>query len=662
MNKKILISFDASWILEHRDDEVLPVELIIQTFKEIFGMEVLDSSLSECEFVLSDSTLSEEELGKKLKDVIKDKFNQPNNDFVEIQFFEYIKKEDSVENSPKVEKKAEVVSENNEKSAIEKIHELVGAEEFKLLADEYVKVTPEIVRCNAYEAFLHQSYLFAVNDGNGLSTYLNLFAGFLKENGLFKTDSDIKIVEEKLGAPNSNEKNPFASVISLFSMYNAKNGRIICIDISEWMTKTADTQFRDFLMMLDENSEGTIFVFRIPFVEKNILQQIKRNLEDILFVRDVSFVPFDNSELNVCAEKSLSERGFAMHEDAWEVFNARIAEEKTDGRFYGINTVNKVIREMIYKKLLSNAENGLSDNIIKKSDISGLASEYSLSEKNALHLLDEYIGMDEVKKRILEIVTQIEASVKNKNLGAPCIHMRFIGNPGTGKTTVARIIGKILKEKGILRNGGFFEYTGRDFCGRYVGETAPKTAAMCRDAYGSVMFIDEAYSLYRGDGHSNVDYGREAIDTLISEMENHRSDLVVIMAGYPGDMDKLMEANVGLESRMPYIIEFPNYTREQLAEIFMLMVKKSFKYDEGFESAVKTYFNELPDDIYESKEFSNARFVRNLYERTWGKSVMRTQFSKNDELCLSKEDFNIASTEKEFTKSLMKQKNTLGFV
>lgn len=158
----------------------------------------------------------------------------------------------------------------------------------------------------------------------------------------------------------------------------------------------------------------------------------------------------------------------------------------------------------------------------------------------------------------------------------PCIHMRFVGNPGTGKTTVARIIGTILKEKGILRNVNFFEHSGRELCGRYVGETAPKTSAMCRDAYGSVLFIDEAYSLYRDDGFSNADYGREAIDTLIAEMENHRSDLMVIMAGYPDDMDKLMNGNADLKSRMPYLIEFPNYARGQLAEIFLSMAGKSF--------------------------------------------------------------------------------------
>ena len=125
--------------------------------------------------------------------------------------------------------------------------------------------------------------------------------------------------------------------------------------------------------------------------------------------------------------------------------------------------------------------------------------------------------------------------------------MRFVGSPGTGKTTVARIIGQILKQEGILRKGGFFEYKARDLVAEYIGQTAVKTSTICRDAYGSVLFLDEAYSLYEGSNYEN-DYGKEAITTLVSEMENHREDMLVIMAGYTDEMDHLMKANPGLRS------------------------------------------------------------------------------------------------------------------
>ena len=275
-------------------------------------------------------------------------------------------------------------------------------------------------------------------------------------------------------------------------------------------------------------------------------------------------------------------------------------------------------------------------------------------------LLAKMVGGEVIRNRLDEIITQIELARQDPTLGVPCIHMRFVGNPGTGKTTVARIVGKILKERGILRIGNFYECSGRDLCGRYVGETAPKTASICRDAYGSVLFIDEAYSLYRG-GDDNRDYGREALDTLIAEMENHRDDLVVIMAGYPDEMEMLMKGNPGLSSRMPYLIEFPNYTREQLYDIFASKIG-NIKVSDDLLPAVKKYFLALPDSLMKSKEFSNARFARNLFERTWSKAALRCQLAKSEEIMLCKDDFDKAASDKSFSFMAKNKMSRIGFV
>ena len=169
-----------------------------------------------------------------------------------------------------------------------------------------------------------------------------------------------------------------------------------------------------------------------------------------------------------------------------------------------------------------------------------------------------------------------------------------------------------------MQNGQLFEHYARDLCGKFIGETAPKTAAICRDAYGGILFIDEAYALFRGDDGSGRDFGREAIDTLVTEMENHRSDLMVIMAGYPDEMEQLLESNKGLKSRMPYRIEFPNYTGAQ---------------------AVTDYFGSLTQKTLTAKTFSNGRFVRNVFERTWAKAALRCQLG--GDICreLTAEDF-----------------------
>ena len=183
---------------------------------------------------------------------------------------------------------------------------------------------------------------------------------------------------------------------------------------------------------------------------------------------------------------------------------------------------------------------------------------------------------------------------------------------------------------------------------------------MCRDAYGSVLFIDEAYSLYRGDNDTK-DYGREAIDTLIAEMENHRNDFVVIMAGYNDDIERLMRGNLGLASRMPYTIEFPNFTRPQLYDIFVSMVKSKFKYDEALFDVAREFFMNLPDSVINAKGFANARYVRNLFERTWAKAAMRCQLNGESEVVLTGDDFTRASADKEFVIKNVPQRRKIGF-
>ena len=301
--------------------------------------------------------------------------------------------------------------------------------------------------------------------------------------------------------------------------------------------------------------------------------------------------------------------------------------------------------------------------VISRQDLMDMYEFIQENEPDPEKMLAQLCGMENVKQTIDEIVAQInlykEMKQSGKKLLAPTMHMRFVGNPGTGKTTVARLVAQIFKEKGILSKGYFYEIKARDLCGRYIGETAPKVSGYCRDALGSVLFIDEAYTLYRSD--SNWDYGREAIDTLITEMENNRDNLVVIMAGYKEEMDNLLKANDGLASRIPYEIKFRNYTKKELIEIFYSMLGDNFSYTDGFDSAIRTFIEDIPDEMLKQDTFGNARIIRNLYERIWSKAAYRRSISGEKEIVLQEEDVQGAVSDEEFQQLLVNETRKIGF-
>ncbi len=541
---------------------------------------------------------------------------------------------------------------------VKNINNLIGWDSFKQFVNEAVPVVADMHKRDSLDSFKAQNYLFSVNDGCGLTRVINLLTLFAVELGVFSKKFYFEFV---LSDETQGRKINVKDLLNI--LYDKENyDKLVCLDISEFMVKSKQRELKDLLLEISHVSGNFNFVFRVPYIEPHELKKIEETLSDILFIKTFTIPPFSDKEIRQYTERMLDPLRLEMDEEAWEIFFARIREEKSDGRFYGLRTVKKVFDETVLLKHQADAQNrGASDDTIRGAEIKPLSVTYGVEGKDAFNELSEMIGMEKITERIREIVAQVEISAKNDKLDRPCMHMRFVGAPGTGKTTVARIIGRIFAERKLLSNGYFFEYGARDFCGEYIGQTAPKTAAICRDAYGSVLFIDEAYDLYRGGVGSENDYGREALTTLISEMENHRDNLMVIMAGYKAEMEKLMQGNAGLRSRMPYLVEFPSYTKEQLAQIFMLMAEKHFACQKELKPAVEQYFDELPQSYISSEEFSNARFVRNLYERTWSKAAMRAQLNGLKEVVLCQEDFFAAKSEKEFSEKLTTGRNRVGF-
>lgn len=655
MKKVLCIELSYTWVLTRIDDSKYPIETIKEKLLRGNKYNVVSESYVHLTLETNESDI--EKIKARVTSIFTQKYGKENLDALSFSDRDKFADDESTDIS-----EDEDVDVEEEESAplgdvLERIETLVGAKEFKDFVKEIVKLAPIIKKKRSQDVFAAQGYLFSIGDGCGLSTYLELFATLVEVLGLASIVAFSSVVEIKLDLT-SKPAEDLSVVYNVLENGDSELVKLLCIDIGKWIDKTDTEDFKKLLKNMQKASDKFIFAFRVPFVDKDVLGRVATSLNDLMSVRVLSIPPFDNVQTKEIARRDLQNYGLEMSVAAWQCFFERIAEEKRDGKFYGLNTIKKVVKELVYKKQVALSNGAKDATIIGVKDARKICS-YKDDKGEGMAQLDKLVGCEQIKRQIEEILAQIELAKTQSGLEKPCLHMRFVGSPGTGKTTVARILGKILKEKEVLRIGNLYEYKGRDFCGQYIGETAPKTSGMCRDAYGSVLFIDEAYSLYRGDDNSR-DYGIEAIDTLISEMENHKDDLVVIMAGYTDDMEKLMDGNRGLKSRMPYTIEFPNFTRGQLFEIYKSMAADKFKIADDLYPAVKAYFEGLSDEVLNSKNFSNARFVRNLFERTWAKAAMRCQLEGQKSVALCASDFTNAASEKDFAFQIEK-KIKLGF-
>lgn len=511
-------------------------------------------------------------------------------------------------------------------NTLDEINSLIGMDDLKAYCNEIAANADAIKKLK--NIFYKEAILCVSDDGNGFDENVELLKKLLLENGIIEKHD---IVYRDLGSyydKPDDRKN--------YKLYN-NDSALYVFDIRGWIGYTTDGRIREAFSHYFTANENNIIILRMGNRSKMVIEDTVRDIEDLLNVRVMEFPHLTDEQLYGYALRELASVGIKTDENTPAVFKELTEYEKKDGMFHGIKTVKKIVEEMVRVSFKAGSPGKINSEACKS--IIPPADE----EDESFGMIEKMIGMESIAAQIREIVTQVLYS-RSRHEKAPAMHMFFVGNPGTGKTTVARAIGNIFREKQILRVGKFYEHKGRDLCAEYVGQTAAKVNNICQAAYGSVLFIDEAYSL--ATARTDKDYGKEAIDTLIAEMENHSDDLVVIFAGYPDEMESLLDTNPGMRSRIPYKITFPNYTREQLHQIFMLMVDKAkYEVTDDFSEHVKNFFLSLPDSFIESKQFGNARYVRNIFERTWSKALLRCPAGKYEIPPLSPADFDAAKAE-----------------
>lgn len=337
-----------------------------------------------------------------------------------------------------------------------------------------------------------------------------------------------------------------------------------------------------------------------------------------MFLYDIKLESYSAEQLLEITKCLADSKGYTLSSDAARYLEERLEKERQTPSFRNGKTLDAILNRAALEVAARMAQTDiLSKGKLMRIEAKDLEAqeEEEQSLKALLDTLNGLTGLKAVKERVRNLTAQARlnqearrAGIKGTDFGT--LHMIFTGNPGTGKTTVARILGGIYCALGILPRGNKLVECGRgDLVGQYQGQTAPKVQAKVAEAIGGVLFIDEAYALCRDDLDT---FGHEALDALVAEIENHRTDLMVILAGYSKDMDRLLEMNPGLPGRFPHRLEFEDYTQEEMEEIFLGMLAAKDKHLEvGCEELMRNYIANKRS----ARNFGNARGIRNLTDR-----------------------------------------------
>ncbi len=413
-------------------------------------------------------------------------------------------------------------------------------------------------------------------------------------------------------------------------IYSKKNSVVVLKDFEGLLAK--EKEFKDRFLhnmkeKLEENQKDflTILISKTP---ETIEQAMQSDMLEKYFEFKIESTNIDVQDVYQEVLNKLKESSQITDEASIKLLDYIAATyPKTNLSF-------PEYRDKLCNKILFSKDQEITENDLPKYE-----QEKSMNEIFAD--LNNLVGLENIKQVLKDLVDLIELKNKTKDdlkIKDINLHMVFLGNPGTGKTTVARIIAEMLYNLKYIKQNKLIEVSSKDLVAEYIGQTAPKTMAVIERALGGVLFVDEAYSL-ASEEESGNSFNKEAIATLIQAMENYRDNLVVIFAGYTKEMQAFLNANSGIVSRIGYTLDFKDYTSEELLKIFEGMVKKA-----GF-SITKEACDEVVkviDKYRNTKNFGNARFARNLYEKTIIKHASNTRGkkAKKDLKTIVKEDIS----------------------
>ncbi|MBR3721386.1 MAG: AAA family ATPase [Selenomonadaceae bacterium] len=498
--------------------------------------------------------------------------------------------------------------------------------------------------------------VFSGNPGTGKTTVARIIAEIYKALGILSKGQLVEVDRSKLVAGYVGQ-----TAIQVSQKVNEALGGILFIDEAYSLTvgqSKGDFGFEavDTLLkaMEDHRDDLVVIAAGYPDLMDEFLSSnpgLRSRFSKVIYFED-----YDAEELTDIFKSLARENHYTLTPEAEKAalleftnIYARRAKGFANGRtarnFFETVVSNQADRLAASPELASKDDELFT---IREEDL-GIArnsEEKSESLDEILEELNNLVGLSKVKEEVNRLINMVKVNKMRKEQGLPELsasnHLVFSGNPGTGKTTVARLLAKIYRNLGILSQGHLVETDRSKLVAGYVGQTAGKVSAVVEHALGGILFVDEAYSLTVGK--SSEDFGYEAVDTLLKAMEDHRQDLVVIVAGYPDLMEEFLSSNPGLRSRFNTFIHFEDYSPNDMANIFKIMAKSGrYVFDKGVSKTVREYFyREFSDP---PPNFANGRTVRNFFEKTIANQGNRlanaSNITKEDLLLIKVEDLAI---------------------